>query len=287
MLIFLLFVSAIFSSVMNNTPIIIIIIPLVSIISEKLGFASSKALIPLSYAGILGGMTTLVGSSTNIIGAGVARDLGIDNISFFSITIPGLAIAIPGLIFVSFLLPKLMPKTNKLSSSFLNQEQKFMAQNEVSENSDLIGEITKNGQFDKLKNNPYEIMPTFIDETIRWVTPVRHFMRTATQDYLLRDTEIKEGDSLILWYPSANRDEEVFDSPFNFKVDRNDTSHIAFGFGSHVCLGQHLAKMEMSILFEKLINQLDHIELAGEPQYTQSTFVGGLKSLPIRYRMKK
>ena len=78
-----------------------------------------------------------------------------------------------------------------------------------------------------------------------------------------------------------------FDSPFNFKVDRNDTNHIAFGFGSHFCLGQHLAKMEMSILFEKLINQLDHIELAGEPQYTQSTFVGGLKSLPIRYRMKK
>ena len=152
MLIFLLLVSAIFSSIMNNTPIIIIFIPLVSIISEKLGFASSKALIPLSYAGILGGMTTLVGSSTNIIGAGVARDLGIDNISFFSITIPGLAIAIPGLIFVSFLLPKLMPKTNKLSSSFLNQEQKFIAQIEVSEESELIGEITKNGQFDKLEN---------------------------------------------------------------------------------------------------------------------------------------
>ncbi|MCH2656926.1 MAG: cytochrome P450 [Dehalococcoidia bacterium] len=151
----------------------------------------------------------------------------------------------------------------------------------------LLALIENPEEFDKLKNNPHEIMPTFIDETIRWVTPVRHFMRTATQDYWLRDTEIQKGDSLILWYPSANRDEEVFDSPFNFKVDRNDTSHIAFGFGSHVCLGQHLAKMEMSILFEKLINQVDHIELAGEPQYTQSTFVGGLKSLPIRYRMKK
>ena len=97
---------------------------------------------------------------------------------------------------------------------------------------------------------------------------------------------MREGESVILWHPSANRDEEVFDNPFDFKVDRNEAKKIAFGFGAHVCLGQHLARMEMSILFKKLLSQLEHIELAGEPKYTHATFVGGLKSLPIRYKLK-
>ena len=74
--------------------------------------------------------------------------------------------------------------------------------------------------------------------------------------------------------------------PFEFQVDRNESKQIAFGFGAHVCLGQHLARMEMSSLFRKLLARVDHLELAGEPKYTQATFVGGLKSLPIRYRMK-
>lgn len=141
-------------------------------------------------------------------------------------------------------------------------------------------------EMEKLKSNLEKLMPTFIDEIIRWVTPVRHFMRTATQDYTLRGAQIQEGESVILWYPSANRDEEVFDNPFDFKVDRNEAKQIAFGFGAHVCLGQHLARMEMSILFKKLLSQLEHIELAGEPKYTEATFVGGLKSLPIRYKLK-
>ena len=132
-------------------------------------------------------------------------------------------------------------------------------------------------EMEKLKSNLEKLMPTFIDETIRWVTPVRHFMRTATQDYTLRDTQIKQGESVILWHPSANRDEEVFDNPFDFKVDRNEAKKIAFGFGAHVCLGQHLARMEMSILFKKLLSQLEHIELAGEPKYT----------LNLRWQIKK
>ena len=150
----------------------------------------------------------------------------------------------------------------------------------------LLALIENPDQLEKLRADTNQLMPTFIDETIRWVTPVRHFMRTATADYELRGKKIKAGESAILWYPSANRDEEVFDKPFEFRVDRKDAKQIAFGFGSHVCLGQHLARMEMSILFEKLIKRLDHIELNGQPQYTQSTFVGGLKSLPIRYKMK-
>ena len=97
---------------------------------------------------------------------------------------------------------------------------------------------------------------------------------------------IEEGESAILWYPSANRDEEVFEAPFDFRVDRNDGKQLAFGFGAHVCLGQHLARMEISALFRELLERVESIELAGEPRYMQSTFVGGLKSLPIRYRMK-
>ena len=150
----------------------------------------------------------------------------------------------------------------------------------------LLALIENPDQQAKLRSDTDQLMPTFIDEAIRWVTPVRHFMRTATQDYVLRDTEIKKGESVILWYPSANRDEEVFDEPFEFKVDRSDAKQLAFGFGAHVCLGQHLARMEMSILFKKLFERLESIELTGEPQYTQSTFVGGLKTLPIRYKMK-
>ncbi len=110
----------------------------------------SKALIPLSYAGILGGMTTLVGSSTNIIGAEVAKDLGVEGINFFSVTIPGLAIAIPGILFVLFVLPKLMPKRNKTSSSLSNDENKFIAQIEIDSESDLIGETSLSGIFDGL-----------------------------------------------------------------------------------------------------------------------------------------
>ena len=138
----------------------------------------------------------------------------------------------------------------------------------------------------RLRANPDELLPTTIDEAIRWVTPVRHFMRTATEDYSIRGKTIKAGESAILWYQSANRDEEVFTDPFEFKVDRTDAKQLAFGFGAHVCLGQHLARMEMSAIYREILNRVTDIELVGEPTYIHSTFVGGLKSMPIRYRMK-
>jgi cytochrome P450 len=141
-------------------------------------------------------------------------------------------------------------------------------------------------QMAKLRDDPEGMMPTAIDEMIRWVSPVRHFMRTATEDYELRGKTIRAGESAILWYPSANRDEDIFDAPFEFRVDRKDAKQLAFGFGAHVCLGQHLARMEMSALFRELLCRVESFELAGEPRYTQATFVGGLKSLPIRYRLR-
>ncbi|MEM7221014.1 MAG: cytochrome P450 [Pseudomonadota bacterium] len=140
-------------------------------------------------------------------------------------------------------------------------------------------------QMAKLRADVDGLMPTFINETIRWVSPVRHFMRTATEDYELRDKKIAAGESVMLWYHSANRDEEVFDSPFEFRVDRNDAKQLAFGFGAHVCLGQHLARMEMTALYKELFKRVKNIELVGDTRYMQSYFVGGLKTLPIRYEM--
>ncbi|MBI3678009.1 MAG: cytochrome P450 [Proteobacteria bacterium] len=141
-------------------------------------------------------------------------------------------------------------------------------------------------QFAKLKHDTTGLMAGFIEESIRWVTPVKHFMRTATVDATLRDTAIKKGDWLFLAYPSGNRDEDVFEDPFTFKVDRTLNKHVAFGYGAHVCLGQHLARMEMRILWEELLPRLKQVELAGEPRRTEANFVCGPKSVPIRYTMQ-
>ena len=149
----------------------------------------------------------------------------------------------------------------------------------------LLGLIENPGEMRKLREDPDRFMATTVDEAIRWASPVRQFSRTATQDYDLRGTLIREGESVGLWYVSANRDEEVFEEPFAFRVDRRE-KHLAFGFGAHVCLGQHLARMEIAALYRELLDRVTDIELAGEPRYMQSIFVGGLKSLPIRYRMK-
>jgi cytochrome P450 len=137
----------------------------------------------------------------------------------------------------------------------------------------------------KLRNN-LDLLPGAIEEMLRWVSPVTHFFRTATEDYVLRGKHIKAGDSLMLSYPSANRDEEVFPDPFAFKVDRTPNRHVAFGYGPHLCLGMHLAKMEMKALYRELLSRLEDIELAGEPAWIKANLVTGLKRLPIRYKLR-
>lgn len=124
-----------------------------------------------------------------------------------------------------------------------------------------------------------------VDESIRWTTPVKTFMRTATADTEVRGRQVKQGDWLMLCYASGNRDEEVFDAPDTFQVDRSPNKHLAFGYGAHLCLGQHLAKMEMRILWEELIPRLQSVEIHGEPAMSQSFFVNGPKRLPIRFKM--
>jgi cytochrome P450 len=149
----------------------------------------------------------------------------------------------------------------------------------------LLALIRNPDQLARLKADP-SLIPSAVDEMIRWTTPVKHFMRTAAEDYVLNGRQIRKGDALMLLYHSANRDEAVFADPFSFRVDRSPNRHIAFGYGPHLCLGQFLAKMELRALFAELIPRLEHIELAGEPALVQSSFVSGLKRLPIRYRLK-
>jgi cytochrome P450 len=139
-------------------------------------------------------------------------------------------------------------------------------------------------QMRKLKSD-LSLLPNAVEEMVRWVTPVKHFMRTAMEDYPLRGQTLKAGDGLALFYWSGNRDEEVFEDPFTFKVDRQVAKQVAFGYGVHMCLGMHLARMEIRALFAELLPRLDEVELTGIPKNTRSAFVSGLKTLPIRYRM--
>ena len=125
-----------------------------------------------------------------------------------------------------------------------------------------------------------------VDELIRYVTPVNHMVRTATADYELRGGKIRPGDKLVIFYASANRDEEVFDAPDELRLDRSPNPHLAFGVGEHFCLGSHLARKTTGSLLRELLPRLEHVELAGPPERTASNLVPGLKHLPIRYRIR-
>ena len=148
----------------------------------------------------------------------------------------------------------------------------------------LLALIQHPDQLARLQADP-SLMATAIDEMIRWSTPVKHFMRTATVDYDLRGTTIKAGQDVLLSYWSANRDEDVFTDPFTFDVGRTPNKHLAFGFGVHYCLGAMLARMELKALYSALLPRLKSVELAGKPELIRSTFVSGLKRLPIRYEI--
>jgi cytochrome P450 len=142
----------------------------------------------------------------------------------------------------------------------------------IAENPELL---------DQIRNDP-DLLPGFLEESIRWSTPVKHFMRSALVDTEVRGKPVKAGEWLFLSYHSANRDEEVFADPYTFRLDRPLHRQLAFGTGPHVCLGQHLARMEMRILWEELLPRLRKVELTGTPKLSQSNFVSGPKSVPVR-----
>jgi len=149
----------------------------------------------------------------------------------------------------------------------------------------LLQLIRNPAEMAKLKADP-ALIPQAVEEMIRWVTPVKHFMRTCTQDTEIGGKTIKAGDGVALFYWSGNRDETVFDDPFSFKVDRAANPQTAFGNGVHQCLGLHLARMEIRALFAELLPRLDEIALTGEPKNSIANFVSGLKTLPVRYSLR-
>jgi hypothetical protein len=126
-----------------------------------------------------------------------------------------------------------------------------------------------------------------VEEILRWTSSVNYMKRTAARDVEVAGQKIREGDALMLFYGSANRDESVFDDPYKFDIDRKPNRHIAFGYGEHFCMGAHLARRSQRAIVEELARRVEHWEIIGEPEWIQASFVIGLKHLPVRYRIAK
>jgi len=141
-------------------------------------------------------------------------------------------------------------------------------------------------EFEKLKRNP-ELIGSAVEEIVRWVSPVNYMKRVVAKDLDFRGQKLCKGDNLVLFYASANRDERVFEDPFTFRVDRNPNPHLGFGIGEHFCIGSHLARASQRAMLHELVSRIDSLELVGEPVRIQSSFVVGLKELPLRYRLSQ
>jgi cholest-4-en-3-one 26-monooxygenase len=162
-----------------------------------------------------------------------------------------------------------------------------VAGNETTRNAmtgGMLALLENRREWQKLKKNP-ELVDGAVEEAIRWTTPVIQFARTATENYLLRGKTIRKGEAVCLFYASGNRDEEVFPDPFVFRIDRDPNPHIGFGMGEHVCLGAHLARLELRHAFSQLSERVSECELTGPPVRVRSSFVGGIKRAPMKWRM--
>ena len=141
-------------------------------------------------------------------------------------------------------------------------------------------------EFEKLRRNP-DLVPSAVEEIVRWTSPVNYMKRVVAEDLEFRGQKLRKGENLVLFYASANRDESVFEDPYSFRVDRDPNRHLGFGIGEHFCLGSHLARESQRAMLRELIGRIDSLELAGEPEQIQSSFVVGLKKLPLRYRVRQ
>jgi cytochrome P450 len=139
------------------------------------------------------------------------------------------------------------------------------------------------GEWERLRTQ-VELMPDAIEEILRWVSPITHFARVASQDSEVCGMTIREGDQLALYFASANRDEDVFDDPFTFRVDRHPNPHLAFGVGEHFCVGAHLARAELDVMLRLLLERVSQFELAGPAERLRSTINGSIKHLSVKYR---
>ena len=163
-----------------------------------------------------------------------------------------------------------------------------VAGNETTRNAasgGLLALIENPDQMEKLRADR-SLVGTAVEEIVRWTSPVNQFCRTAVEDIELHGKMIRAGDAFCLFYGSANRDEEVFDDPDTFRVDRRPNPHVGFGIGEHFCLGASLARLELRVIFRQLAERLEHIELVGPVERMRSSFLGGAKRMPIRYRLR-
>ena len=157
--------------------------------------------------------------------------------------------------------------------------------NDTTRNSISGGVLALNqfpAQYDKLRKDP-SVIPNMVAEIIRWQTPLAYMRRTANEDVMIRDKQIKAGDQILMWYVSGNRDADVFANADEMVVDRaNARSHLSFGFGIHRCMGNRLAEMQLRVMWEEIMKRFDKVEVVGEPARTFSSFVKGYTELPVR-----
>lgn len=165
----------------------------------------------------------------------------------------------------------------------------ILAGNETTRNATSGGMqalIEHPDQHERLRDQP-ELLDSAVEEMLRWTSPVVHFARTVTRDTEIRGVPIRAGESLAMWYPSANRDEDVFENPDVFDIGRTPNEHLAFGgFGEHFCLGANLARLEMRSIFRHVIEKLDHVQIDGEIERLSSGLIGGIKRLPVSYTVR-
>jgi cholest-4-en-3-one 26-monooxygenase len=138
----------------------------------------------------------------------------------------------------------------------------------------------------RLQTDP-SLLKSGVEEIVRWTSPIIHFARTVARDVDFHGHRFAEGDVLALFYPSANRDEDVFDDPYRFRVDRHPNRHLGFGVGEHFCAGAHVARLELEMAYRYLLPRLEEVELAGPVDRLTSNLVGGIKRLPIRYKLRR
>ncbi|MHB1930699.1 MAG: cytochrome P450 [Acidimicrobiales bacterium] len=150
----------------------------------------------------------------------------------------------------------------------------------------LLALIEHPEQFELLREQPELIGPA-VEEFLRWATPIYQFRRTATCDTELGGVELGEGDKVVMWFASANRDEEAFAEPYRFDVARRPNEHVTFGRGGpHLCLGASLARLELRVMFEELLQRVRRVELAGEVRRVRSNFINGIKAMPVRVTLE-
>lgn len=147
----------------------------------------------------------------------------------------------------------------------------------------LLALIQNPEQRSELARNP-QLMPTAIEEILRWSSPITHIARLATKDTVLGGRKVSAGEYVALWLPSANRDEAVFAEPFRFDLRRSPNEHLAFGKGEHFCAGAHLARLELRLILEQMLPEVEEIELAGPVERLKSNLVAGIKHMPVRTR---